>query len=246
MASQFKSKLADSFSSYIELKHALGYKFVTGEKLLIRLDSFIKEHFPSSDTLTEDIVQAWGFAWTSSVSPQTQNKRLALLTDLGIFLKLENENTFVLDRQKRFAADKSFTCKILTEDEVIKIFTEADNYRDKTLYGGVTLSVVLRLMYITGIRPGEALKLKLNNFISERYEIDIEESKSFKSRRIVISEELCQLINKYLFVTGASRHSDEMFLFTISGDRSEQVPSRWLYDRLHTLCKRASVVFQKF
>lgn len=237
MDSNFNSKLGDQFSSYLQFKRSLGYQFSTGERLLRQLDRFVEESFPDSEVLSEEIVHSWGFPEGSTSLPQTLNKRLALLTDLGKFLHIENEHTYVLSKKTRYANEQAFPCRILTEEEVVALFSAADAYgKNASVYTGITLSVMLRLLYATGLRPGEVMRLRTSHFNYDKKELLIIESKGLYSRRIVIGNDLASLLARYIAATGAPGVSDELYLFTANGDRSKMLQSSWLNKRLKKLC----------
>lgn len=241
MTNNYSSKLGQSLISYLNFKRSLNYKLQYVESLLIDLDSYICLNYPDEDKLTKEIVYGWGFQNNSKSLPQTINKRLALLSSLGKFLSLSNPDTFILSKKERLSEDRSFISRILTNDEVEQLFYEADVYCSKDNYAGITLSVVLRLMYSTGMRPGEVLRLKLNEYDPLKKEVFIKESKSLKSRRIIISDKMAKLIDKYLSVTCHAISDKDIFLFTINGDRSSRIKSSWLNSKLKTLSKRAKI-----
>lgn len=242
MASNFTSKLGPSLKDYLNFKRARGYKYISGERLLKNLDCFLAANYPDADTISKEIVYRWGLPESLNVKPQTINKRLALLTELGNFLKLSNKATFVLSRKERLALDKSFVCRILSEDEVIKLFAKADGYSGGKIYSGLTISVILRLLYSTGVRPGEVFRLKLDDFNYTTHELIIKESKGLCSRRIVVSSEIAFIINRYLELTAApANDSMQLYLFTNNGDRTRPISTSWLSYIIKTLCREAEL-----
>ena len=239
MNNSFKSKIGPLLSSYLAFKRSLKYKLVSVEALVVDLDNYICSNYPEATTLTQEIVYGWGFPKDSNALPQTINKRLALLTNLGKFLSISNPDTFILSKKERLSEEKSFISRVLTKEEVENLFYEADRYESDGRYAGLTLSVVLRLMYTTGMRPGEVLRLGLNDYNPDTGEIFIKESKSLKSRRIIISQEMANLMDKYLEITCNAVSDRDKFLFTIDGNRSEIINSSWLNSKVKTLSKLA-------
>ncbi|NLI12940.1 hypothetical protein [Pelotomaculum propionicicum] len=56
---EYAGPFKDHLKSHIELKQAIGYKYVTEARHLKRFDQFTLEKYPNATSLTKEIVLDW-------------------------------------------------------------------------------------------------------------------------------------------------------------------------------------------
>ena len=77
---------------------------------------------------------------------------------------------------------------VLNRKQVIKLFTAVPNVRDRT---------VLQVMYASGLRLNEAIRLKISDIDSEKMLLQVRHGKGGKERRAMLSPKLLEILRHY-------------------------------------------------
>jgi integrase len=101
-----------------------------------------------------------------------------------------------------------------------------------------TLHLMLLLAYCAGLRRGELLRLRLQDIHEDSGEVEIQESKFFKSRRLPLAPSVMEAVRHYLAVRGQTGGSSDpqspLFWNELAGGGySETCTARWLNEVLH-------------
>ena len=88
---------------------------------------------------------------------------------------------------------------VLSEEEVSRLISAATSRRDKLLLG---------MMYATGVRVGEVVRLRWRDIDLDRNEISIWQGKGAADRRVMLPESY-----RVLFASCKRRHQGDAFLF---------------------------------
>jgi len=115
-----------------------------------------------------------------------------------------------------FKNDEYSNIKILTTKEIKILFENIDkNYtNDNQLY-----SVIFRLIYSCGLRIGETINLKINDFSLENRDITIHNGKNNISRIIPLSDSMFQVLKKYL---NTISNKNQIYLFEKNDKKIDQ------------------------
>ncbi|MBR1911524.1 MAG: phage integrase N-terminal SAM-like domain-containing protein [Treponema sp.] len=140
---------------------------------------FIKRHGGKGETLGQKQVNEFltDLAVKEQVSPSTQNQALAAL--LFYFKHVKNEDLTNF-KDVIHAKSKKRIPVVLTKEEVKSVFSH--------LSGSKKLAA--ELLYGTGMRLNEVLKIRILDLDFERYEIMIRYGKGGKDRRIMLPRSL--------------------------------------------------------
>ncbi|MBB5175140.1 hypothetical protein HNQ41_003382, partial [Texcoconibacillus texcoconensis] len=82
---KFKGPFKNHIQNHIELKRAVGYKYLTEEDHFKRFDRFILEKYPYATNLTKEIVLDWCSKKTYE-SQANQCSRSSIIRQLGKYL----------------------------------------------------------------------------------------------------------------------------------------------------------------
>ena len=117
-----------------------------------------------------------------SLSSQNQ-----LINALKLFFKRNNLIAFNVDDIER-PRKSNYLPTVLSKKEIKSIFGAINNLKHKT---------ILSLIYSSGLRIGETLKLKINDIDSNRNVIIIRQSKGYKDRIVGLSPRILELLREY-------------------------------------------------
>jgi integrase len=192
-AGPFSSSLASQLDRFLALKRAVGCRYEGEASLLRALDRFLTTHLPPADpVITLELVRAW-VARRGSESETTRGHRLSLIRELCRFLARDEPRTAVPDRHFLRIVRERFVARVLTRQEgraFLAACAELPVFRSSPLRG-VVLGSLLRLLYMTGLRLGEARRLSNEDVDLAQGLLRVRQSKFGKSRLVPIAPDVC-------------------------------------------------------
>jgi len=193
----FTSPLKKELESFLQYKRAAGCRYKTEEFTLRCLDRFLAKHLAAnSRVITLDMVR--GFVQQGQCSSTTRMHRLTLVRQLCQYLAVEDPSMVVPAKNFLGLRRKSYLQRILTRDEgkrflrTCSIFPRA---RCSPLRG-VVHGTALTLLYVTGLRLGEALRLTIADVDLSRALLHVRLTKFGKSRLVPISADVIRRLRE--------------------------------------------------
>ena len=196
--STWSSPLADALQRFLEGKRAAGYCYRVEAQELGVLDRFLGETLsPTDPVITSDVVRAF-VARRGTESETTRAHRLTLIREVCRFLALEEPRTFVpaarfLDIQRRTGVPR-----VLSLEEGRRFLDACDTLdrRRSSPRRELVLQTMLVLLYLTGLRAGEALRLTLADVNLETAVLRIRDTKFGKSRLVPLSADVAARLER--------------------------------------------------
>ncbi len=198
MDKSYNSVYGLHIKQFIEMKRAFGYKYYTGAFILCKIDRFSEQREETSTGITKEFAMSWGKKrlHESDIYRYDRIRILAhfssYLLDLGIQSYIPKLPPY---------PKNTFIPYIFSRNEINAIFKACDELRlinvniDSNI---ISMPVLLRLLYATGIRIGEAIELKDEDInLNENY-IRVKDCKNGKKRIIPISSSLVSVCVNYL------------------------------------------------
>jgi integrase len=214
MKTMIQGGLTEHIEGFLKQKHAAGFIFKDGERILRRFSDFCNLRFPDETKLTQTVVDRW-VEDGNDYGNTYQMYRMAVVRNLGIYMHGKGLDAYILPEELFPRQSPRYTVHIYTKDELASIFNCADRYpfRKSSPVVHLILPVIFRLLYCCGLRPSEALKLKPEHINLENGEIRIMQSKGLKDRLVVMSPDMLELCIKYNKKM-QSLYPDRAFFFT--------------------------------
>lgn len=229
----FWSVFAPAISDFIGLKRSLGYKYKEEERTLYIFDQFILDQGHTSLVLTKEISDKWTNKHRNDAELTIYSK-VRVLKQFTEYLRDQGIKTYVPQLPKY--PDCTFIPYIYSHDEINAIFRACDRLRMKCRNVCSCLLIMpclLRLLYGTGIRIGEALSLKNKDInISGRY-LTLKDTKNGKDRLVPMSDSLIAVCKDYLKhrnklpVSGLERENGPFFISMNGGFCKHAAVHRW-------------------
>lgn len=193
----FTSKLGSSMETFISQKRACGYPYITSARVLGYLDTMVAEQFPTSETLTKGICDAW----VKECSAHHQNTLLRRVTPVRQYAKyLIGTGVVAYIIPGRIPAKQvRYDAHIFTEKELTAFFTAVDGCKASPFSRTrcYVVPVLFRLLYTCGLRSSEARLLRTEDVELSTGKIYIRKSKGWEARVIYVSDDLLDLLIRY-------------------------------------------------
>lgn len=188
----FSSPIATALARFLEGKRATGYRYREEAWMLGALDRFLVPVLPPGDpVLTLDIARAF-VAKRSVESETTRAHRLTLVREVCRFLALEEPRTAVVPRRWLGIHRRLFVPRVLTHEEGRRFLQACGTLRTQpnSPIRDTVLGTALILLYLTGLRAGEALRLTEADVDVGDAVVRVRDTKFGKSRLVPIAADV--------------------------------------------------------
>lgn len=144
------------------------------------------------------MAEGWAL-WHAGKSESQDRSWIPPIREFGRYLRSIGESdAYVLD--DRFSIQHYHAeVYLITDEEIQAFFKACDSYvlRTKLLGRPYVFPALYRFLYCCGVRCGEARKLKCCDVHLDDGFVDILNTKSYRDRRLYLSEELITYLRKY-------------------------------------------------
>lgn len=230
MNRSYQSIYALPIEQFIQTKRKLGFKYVRESFTLSKIDELASQRGETSKGITKKFADIWAEN-QSTRSRLYHYHRVLVLAQLSSFLNDLGIESYI-PKLPRYPTGKHVPY-IYSGEEIVRLFKACDGlrvqiaHRESCLF---SMPVLLRLLYATGIRIGEALALKDEDVNPEEGYLLVQDSKNGKQRIIPISVSLASVCKEYLSYKILLPHKDpatRFFFVNASGNKCGQSVRQW-------------------
>lgn len=184
---------ADDFVAY---KKNLGYVYDGQAWYLNNYVSFVERRSSTISIPTKEVTDEYMEAISSSNA--TLYGTVSVLREFSRYLRARGFEAYVIP-PKTISHPVAENPYFFMPEEVEAFFDEMDKIEPHKSFKGreLVFPALFRLLYCCGLRCKEARTLECANVHTEEHYIDIMQSKGPKSRRIFISDELADYLDRY-------------------------------------------------
>jgi integrase/recombinase XerD len=192
----FRSPLAFWLHAFWEMRHALGRKGDYERKILTYLDRFLMNELKPGQSIRPEIADRW-FKSMEHLSVGTRINRMSVLRQFCSYLSHFDPRTCIIHRSflPRRIRPAPY---IYSQQEVRSIMASAKQIGPVGSLRPAVVSTLIGLLYATGLRIGEALKLTLADINLRSQLLTIRESKFRKSRYVPLSPSMVHHLAVFL------------------------------------------------
>lgn len=214
----YQSIFAPFFKDFIKMKSAMGFTTTKIEYIFKELDELYKTMPLSEPILTKEMVSVWR-AGRLNDSERTLYDKWSIISQFARYMCHCGFICYVPTMPR--AKDKVFIPKIFSHQEMEDLFKAADNLLIHNIQPSLylfSMPTLMRILYATGMRIGEAVRLDNEDVNLEKHVILIKKTKNQRQRIIPITTSLEAVINQYLRhrnampVKDASAHNSPFFI----------------------------------
>lgn len=199
MTAPFKSRLGKRLAAFIALKKALGRRYFSETYTLAHLDRFLaRRRFRA---LTPAAFAAWTRTFIHT-TPTVRRARMLVVRKFCLYLRRTDPKCFVPDCRGFPTPHSPRRPHIFTCDQITALIRAATKLpaRSTSLLRAEVFRLALVLLYTTGLRRNELVRLVMSDYNSEDRTLLIRASKFHKSRVVALSRSATKEMDRYLAV----------------------------------------------
>lgn len=196
---RFGSPIGRIMEEHVAHMRALGYRYDTNERMLLRFDRFLQRHPELAGAPLKELIERWS-------EEQPSPRRLSEAKEAG---RIVSKAIHRLDPRVPVlpigtCADRADhrglrSAHIYTDAEIERILQAASSYPSpKAPLRPIALFTMLTLAYCAGLRGREIVRLRLGDVELRDEAIDIHETKFFKHRRLPLAPGVMAVLRRYL------------------------------------------------
>ena len=192
----FASVLGSVISRYLTLKEALGRCYANERAVLTHLDTYLAT---SRSDLTSEGFTSWCHTGEHLTSGVRRN-RMRIVRNLCLYRQRTTPLCFIPDSSQFPPLHQPLQPYIFTEDEIVRLVRTADRLTPlpRTPLRREVFRLAIVLLYTTGLRRGELLRLTVGDYDPHEQVLLVRASKFHKSRLLPLGSDGAQELNAYL------------------------------------------------
>ena len=240
MSVVFGSSMAGDMRAFLEFKHSLGYRYARVHYVLRSLDRFLIEAAKAPRVLRFDQTL---LGWLARRAEH--RKPISLLYDVSVarqfcsYLRRRYPRRIIREPLwPRLPTTSGFVPSILSLAQVRLLLRLARRLARPTFRRALYRMLIL-MLYCTGLRLGEALRLRLKDVDARAGALFIAESKG-RSRWVPFHRSLSREIERYLTSRGAFASSNPDARFFVVSNR-HSLPGSTASDNIKKLLRKAGL-----
>lgn len=189
------NSLVGDAAEFVAFKRAMGMDYRRAEVVLNSFVRFIRERYGERPAALEQAVTLWATRIEGRKAVTVGNE-FGVVRQLCLFRRRRNPHAFVPEHAIAPVKESVFVPYIFRREEVVALIDVATRHEGRNMWGAMLRALVLAL-YCTGIRLGEAARLRIYDLDLRRRVLAVQRSKG-RSRILPIRDDLVAELRQYL------------------------------------------------
>lgn len=243
MSEQFvyRSVFAPYFDSFLKMKDTMGYGLNKFRCIFLEFDRFFLETGVTDTYITSEQIAAWNKTRVNDKA-RTLYDKYSVLSQFCKYMCHLGQECYIprLPRKK----DMNFIPYVFTHQQMDMVFRECDrmtvlnNNMNSALFA---IPVLIRFLYSTGVRIGEALSIKNADVDYLRHRIIIRKTKNKMQRMVAVNSSLEEVMKQYeiyrnrMPIEGLTDKESFFFVSTIGNPLTKGTVYGW-FKKILRLC----------
>jgi integrase/recombinase XerD len=190
------SELKRDAESFLQFKRAMGHSYKRGAFEVERFLRFVQQRWGEQDSISlAEAIQRW-------CGQLPGRKAVTLANEFGVIRQLclhrrrHDPTSYVPEHSWAPVKTSTFFPYILSQDEIRRILATASAHEGNFMWASMLRRLVL-VLYCTGLRLGEAARLKMTDVDLERGTLTISNSKR-RTRIVPMRDDLVRELRRYV------------------------------------------------
>ena len=201
--------LASDAIEFLAFKRAMGMGYRRAEFVLNSFVRFVRAQYGDCPTSLEQAVTRW-VARIEGRKAITVGNEFGVVRQLCLFRRRSDPHGFVPDHALAPVKESVFVPYIFSRQEVLALVDAATRHEGRNMRGAMLRALTL-VLYCTGMRLGEATRLRMVDVDLRQAVLTVQRSKG-RSRILAIRDDLVAELRQYL------RHREALLAARGAGD----------------------------
>lgn len=185
-------------SDFLQYKRFLGYKYKTDETVIKEIVKYLETN--NVNIITKEVIENYARI-NSNLSSNTIARNMGVFREFCKYLKLQKIKAYQIPKGIYTRNTNNYIPYIFSKSEIKKIYNNLNevlssyryNYYRKTIY-----PLIIKILYQTGMRIGEVLSLRRNDYDRENGILYIKDPKNNVERLICLPKNITIELNDYI------------------------------------------------
>ena len=187
--------LAEDAQEFLRFKRAMGIAYRRGEFVLNSFIRFVAKRWgDDGEVELQDAISRW-CARVAGRKAVTLANEFGVVRQLCLFRRRHDPTSYVPEHALAPVKESSFLPYIFSHDDVRQILVLASSHHGRFIWAAMLHTLIL-LLYCTGLRLGEAVRLRMTDVDLDRGILTIQHSKG-RSRLVPIRPDLVAELRHY-------------------------------------------------
>ena len=203
------------FDEFIQFKRFLGYNYKTDEIVINEIKAYLLEN--NITEITKEVTENYAKI-NPNISSNTLARNMGVFREFCHFLKYQKGiDCFQIPNKIYPQKHNHFIPYIFSYKEIKLIYSNLTKVFDYhySYYKQIAYPLIIKILYQTGMRIGEVLKLKQEDYNYELSVFKLIDTKNSEERYVAISDSLNEEINNFITKFFHNKSKDEL-LFKIN------------------------------
>lgn len=243
----YKSVFGRFFLDFIHMKEAMGYTTPKIEYILKELDIFFTKESVNEPVITKDLIVKWRKG-KANETERTLYDKWSIISQFSRYMGHLGYPCYVPPMPLKHFNQSSFIPYIFTHDQIRALFAASD--RLTMVYNNMgskmfCVPAMLRLLYGTGLRIGEAVSLTNGDIDFEKGTILLRKTKNKQQRLVIMTASLKEVLRQYMSYKEKLpiRHTSDKDAFFFISPSGVPVNKRTFYIWYRKLLKVCNIPF---
>jgi integrase/recombinase XerD len=199
LPTRFRSRFATSLQAHVDLKQALGRRYVAEVAVLRHWDNFVRRRYPHARQVRAEMFSNWTKTLGSLTSTGSRSFQ-RIVRNFLLFHARTHASTFIPDRLTFPKNAPAVTPRLVSPIEMGRALAAVQQLPPSAgnPLRAETFHIGLLLLFCCGLRRRELLRLTLADIQSEQTVLHIRGSKCYKSRLVPLSPSVTVALRQYL------------------------------------------------
>ena len=185
-------------NNFLQYKRFLGYKYKTDEIVIKEIVKYLENN--NVNVITKEVVENYARI-NRNLSSNTIARNMGVFREFCKYLKLQKIETYQIPNGIYTSNPNNYIPYIFSKNEMKNIYNNLNsvlnspryNYYRKTIY-----PLIIKILYQTGMRIGEVLSLKINDYDIGNGILYIKDPKNNMERLICLPKNIIVELNNYI------------------------------------------------
>ena len=188
-------RLAHDADEFLAFKRAMGMGYRRAEFVLNSFVRFVRDRYGEQSAPLEEVVTLWATR-VEARKAVTVGNEFGVVRQLCLFRRRSDPRAFVPEHAVAPVKESVFVPYIFSREEVLTLIEAASRHEGRSMWGAMLRALTL-VLYCTGMRLGEATRLRMEDIDLRRCILTVQRSKG-RSRILPVRDDLVAELNRYL------------------------------------------------